>query len=175
MIETKNGDTQSVCYDVLISMRRIIQAVDLHSKYLLRNYGLTGPQLVILQELSKSEAISIGELAKIVSIGQATVTGILNRLEQRKLITRRRSRKDKRKIFVKATKGGKAIIRKAPPPIQITFMDHFSNLLDWEQNMIVSALQRIVSMMDASEISAVPVLATDLLSNAETRLVGSVD
>ena len=99
-IEENSKDTGSVCYDVLVSMRRIIQAFDLHSRYLFRTYGLTGPQLVILQELSNSGEVSIGELAKTVSLGQATVTGIINRLEQRGLVMRRRSEKDKRRVLV---------------------------------------------------------------------------
>ena len=148
----------------------LIQAFDLHSRYLLRTYGLTGPQLVILQELSKSGEVSVGELAKTVSLGQATVTGIINRLEQRGLVLRRRSEKDKRRVLVQTTKGCEAIIEAAPPPIQKTFMDQFSNLLDWEQKMIVSALQRIVSMVDASKIKTAPLLTTDPLANSHNQI-----
>ncbi len=44
-------------------------------------------------------------------------------------------------------------------------MDQFNNLLDWEQTLILSALQRLVSMMDASALSAEPILATEPLTN----------
>jgi DNA-binding MarR family transcriptional regulator len=171
-IEKNIKDTRSVCHDVLVSMRRIIQAFDLHSRYLLRTYGLTAPQLVILQELSKNGEISIGKLAKTVSLGQATVSGIVNRLEQRGLVLRRRSEKDKRRVLVQTTKSCESIIEEELPPIQKTFMDQFGNLLDWEQHMIVSALQRIVSMVDASKIKAVPILTADPLANTDNRMEG---
>jgi hypothetical protein len=35
------------CEQILISLRRIIRAVDLHSRLLLQQHGLTGPQLAI--------------------------------------------------------------------------------------------------------------------------------
>jgi len=171
-IEDTITDTGCVCHDVLVSMRRIIQAFDLHSRYLFRTYGLTGPQLVILQELSKNGEISIGQLAKAVSLGQATVTGIINRLELRGLVLRKRSEKDKRCVLVQATKSCEAIIEEGLPPIQKTFMDQFSNLRDWEQHMIVSALQRIVSMVDGSKINTAPILMSAALANTDHQMEG---
>ena len=170
MIEKKINDTRSACHDVLVSMRRIIQAIDLHSRYLLRNYGLTGPQLVILQEMAKYKEISIGELAKSISLGQATVTGILTRLENRGLVVRRRSNSDKRRVFVRTTDDCQQLLASAPPPIQETFMDQFNNLLDWEQTLILSALQRLVSMIGASALNAEPILATEPLTNIPNQI-----
>ena len=164
------GDTRSVCHDVLVAMRRIIQAVDLHSRYLLRNYGLTGPQLVILQEMTKHREISIGELAKGISLGQATVTGILTRLENRGLVVRRRSNRDKRRVFVRTTKDCEQLLEAAPPPVQETFMEQFNNLKDWEQTLILSGLQRLVSMMNASALNAEPILSTDPLIDTPDRV-----
>ena len=71
---------RSMCNEVMIALRRIMQSVYLHSHYLVRHFGLTGPQLVILQELSKFEELSVGKLSKATSLSQATVTGILERL-----------------------------------------------------------------------------------------------
>ena len=155
---------------VYVSMRRIIQAVDLHSRYLLRNYGLTGPQLFILQEMAKHKEISIGEVAKAISLGQATVTGILTRLENRGLVVRRRGNSDKRRVFVRITKDCEQLLKSAPPPIQETFMDQFNNLLDWEQTLILSALQRIVSMMDAKTLKASPILTTGPIDNTANQI-----
>ena len=168
--ENRIDDTRSVCLDVLLSLRRIIQAIDLHSRYLFRKYGLTGPQLVILQEMTKHKEISIGELAKAISLGQATVTGILTRLENRGLVVRRRGNTDKRRVFVRITKNCKLLLKSAPPPIQETFMEQFSNLVDWEQTSILSALQRIVSMMDAKTLKVSPILTTGPIDNTTNQI-----
>ena len=170
IINVKINDTNRICHDVLVSIRRIIQTIDLHSRYLLRNYGLTSPQLVILQELTNHGEVSIGELAKAISLGQATVTGILTRLENQGLVTRRRCKKDKRRVLVKTTKACKRLLKSAPPPIQETFIEQFSSLLDWEQTMILSSLQRLVSMMDADRLKVAPILATGPIGNASNQV-----
>jgi DNA-binding MarR family transcriptional regulator len=147
-----------VCDEVLIAIRRIIQSIDLHSRYLVKNFGLTGPQLIILQEVSRMGEISISELSKSISLGQATITGILERLENRGLITRRRSKSDKRKVFIKVTKACDSLLDKAPPPMQENFIENFENLQDWEQSMILGSLQRIVGLLDAKAIDVAPIL-----------------
>ena len=145
--------------DVLIAIRRIIQSIDLHSRYLVRHFGLTGPQLIILQAISIHEEISISEIAKLVSLGQPTVTGVLERLENRGLISRRRSNSDKRRVYISTTEACKQLLDKAPPPIQEHFIEAFNSLQDWEQSMILASLQRIVALMDAKAIQVAPIMA----------------
>ena len=159
---TQNGnkpERKIICDDVLIAIRRIIQSVDLHSRYLLRHFGLTGPQLIILKEISDRKEVSISEIAKAVSLGQPTVTGILERIENRGLIIRRRSKSDKRKVLISITETCQTLMKKAPPPMQEHFIDSFTSLQDWEQSMILASLQRIVSLMDAKSIQVAPILA----------------
>ena len=63
--------------DVLMALRRVIRATDLHSKYLAKTTGLTAPQILLLQTINKKSDVTIGELANDVSLSQATVTTIL--------------------------------------------------------------------------------------------------
>jgi len=84
--------------EILISLRKIIQATDLHSRSLSKKFGLTGPQLVILEEVSNHEPISVTGLAKSISLSQATVTDIINRLVKKDYINKRKSEKDKRQV-----------------------------------------------------------------------------
>jgi DNA-binding MarR family transcriptional regulator len=156
---------QALSNEVLISLRRIMQAIDLHSKSLNKKYGITGPQLVILRELSEHKEISVGKLAQAVSLGQATVTGVLNRLEKRGLIIRRRSEKDQRRVLIRSTETCKKLLDEAPPPLQETFLSQFEKLHNWEQHMVLSSLQRMVVMMGAKAIDASPILATGPVSN----------
>ena len=102
----------------------------------------------------------MGEIARAVSLSQATVTGILERMENRGLLARRRSDRDKRRIMVRITKNGQQILEDAPPLMQEAFVERFSSLQEWEQTMILSSLQRLVSIMDAKTIQAAPFLAT---------------
>ena len=144
--------------DVLVALRRIIRATDLHSKYLVKSTGLTTPQMLLLQTLRDKGEQTVGSLAKEISLSQATVTSILDRLEKKELIVRKRSDTDKRKVFVFLHDKAMHVLKDAPIPLQEQFTSQFNNLQDWEQLMIISSLSRIAKMMDAQDIDASPVL-----------------
>jgi len=143
---------------VLISLRRVIRATDLHSKQLVKTTGLTAPQLLLLQAIRDQVDGTIGQLAKHISLSQATVTTILDRLEKRDLVKRVRSTTDKRKVHACLTDKATEILKEAPVPLQEHFAEQFNDLEAWEQTMIISSLQRIAQMMDAQDIDAAPVL-----------------
>lgn len=151
--------------EVLIALRRIMRAVDLHSRSLTQRYGLTGPQLVILRELSQLGESSGSELARSVSLSLPTVTGILTRLENRGLVTRRRSEIDKRRIMVRPTAKADELLATAPPPLQESFAAQFEKLEDWEKSQLLASLQRVVSMMEARELDASPILTTGAIES----------
>lgn len=155
------GNTYERRYrEILISLRKIIQAIDLHSRSLSKKFGLTGPQLVILETVSNHESISVTSLAKSISLSQATVTDIINRLVRNGYLIKRKSEKDKRQVRISLSEKGASVLDQAPPPLQETFIERFSNLDDWEQLMILSAFERVVRMMSAEKIDAAPILAS---------------
>lgn len=156
--------------EVLIALRRVIRATDLHSKYLAKTTGLTAPQILLLQALRDKGQITIGELAQEMSLSQATVTTILDRLEKRKLVFRQRSDTDKRKVHAFLTDQAFETLKKAPIPLQEQFTRQFGDLQDWEQTMIISALKRVAQMMDAQHIDASPVLDIGMLDRQDTPM-----
>jgi len=145
--------------DVLVSLRRIIRANDLHSRKLGRETGLTTPQLVVMRAIEETEEATVSEISRRVSLSQATVTNILNRLESNKLVRRERSQTDKRRVNLSVTTSGRKLLRSAPPPLQEGFILRFNQLSDWEQHLIVSSLARVAAMMDAENLDAAPLLA----------------
>ncbi len=166
---TATGPLRTTSDSVMIALRKIIQAIDMNSKKLVKQVGLTGPQLVILQEISSLGEVTAGEIARAVSLSQATLTGILERMEKRGLLSRRRSKHDKRRVMVSITESGMKILDEAPPLMQEEFVDGFSSLQEWEQNMILSSLQRLVSIMDAKAIQAAPFLATSEINTEAAK------
>lgn len=150
----KSASTDIITEMVVATLRRIMRAVDLRSRYLEARYGLTGPQLVLLKELSSQGSLSVGELTDAVHLSQATVTGILDRLAKRGLVRRERSDEDKRRVLVWLTSAGKDLLAHAPPLVQEEFTEAFGKLQDWEQTQILSALQRVVSMMETKHAEA---------------------
>ncbi|TWI73191.1 transcriptional regulator, MarR family [Desulfobotulus alkaliphilus] len=160
-----NDNARDLSREVLVALRRITQAIELHSRQLVRSHGLTGPQLIILEEIARNGEMAVTELARAISLSQATVTGILLRLERQGLISRLRGIRDKRNTLVSVTEKGKAILDEAPPLLQETFVRRFADLPQWEQLMILSSLHHIVHMMQARSIDASPFLVTGPIHN----------
>lgn len=154
--------------EVLVALRRVIRATDLHSKHLSKTTGLTSPQILLLHTVREKGEVTIGELAQDMSLSQATVTTIIDRLEKRKLVFRERSKEDKRKVHAYLTDLGYDMLKTAPVPLQDQFARHFADLQEWEKTMIISSLQRVAFMMDAEHIDASPVLDIGTLDRQST-------
>lgn len=144
--------------DILISLRRIMRAADLHSQKLMKESGLTAPQLLVMQAIEKEGSPSTSSLARSIAVSQATMTRIIDRLERAGLVRRDKSSTDKRVVNISLTDMGSAKLESAPEPLQAEFLREFRKLEKWEQQMLKSSLLRIAKMMDAEDIDAAPIL-----------------
>jgi len=143
---------------VMVALRRIIRTVDLHSRALARGHGLTGPQLLVLKVVGERDRPTMGEIAEAVHLSQATITGVLDRLERKELVRRTRDDPDRRKIRVVLTPAAQAVLASAPPLLQESFAVGFTALEEWERVQILSSLERLVALMEAGELAAEPLL-----------------
>jgi DNA-binding MarR family transcriptional regulator len=142
----------------LIALRRILRATELNARKLARATGLTTPQLIVLEIVAAAGRLTPKEIAARAGVGQATVTSLVGKLEARGLVTRRRAELDRRAIWVAPTDEGLELLEAAPDPLQRTFSNQFEQLPDWEQAMIVAALEKVGAMLDAGAIDASPLL-----------------
>lgn len=145
-------------HEVLVSLRRIIRATDLQSKRMVKSCGLTIPQVMVMRAIDALGDVTVKRISDDVSLSQATVTTILNRLEDKKLTERVRSSVDKRVVNARLTETGAEVLQTTPPLLHEKFIERFEALEDWEKTQILSALQRVATMMDAEAIDAAPML-----------------
>jgi DNA-binding MarR family transcriptional regulator len=144
--------------EVLRSLRRIIRAVDLYSRKLISEHGLSGPQLLCLRQLDARGPLPTGRLADAMSLSAATVCGILDRLEARGLVTRERQADDKRRVLVALTAAGAKLVAQAPSSLQDSFVFKLRALPLGEQAQVNRTLKKLVSMMSAEDLDAAPML-----------------
>lgn len=136
--------------NILISLRRIIQSIDQHNKRFCRRYSLTVPQAICLRQLLLDGELPSGELARAVYLSQATVTGIIDRLTVKGLVSRERSTVDRRKMRVRLTDRGRRVAHDVPRPLQERFSKKLNALNDAEKASIDTILKRLVDMMEPS-------------------------
>jgi DNA-binding MarR family transcriptional regulator len=73
--------------EVLSAIRRLIRATDVDSKQLARLTNLSTSQLLVLALLADEPSRTVGAIAERVGLAQGTVTSMIDRLEERGLVT----------------------------------------------------------------------------------------
>lgn len=142
----------------LIALRRILRATELNARTLARETGLTTPQLIVLEIVAAAGRATPKDIAGKAGVGQATATSLVDKLVARGLAQRTRGERDRRIVWVSATEAGQELLKAAPDPLQRTFSNQFEKLPDWEQAMIVAALEKVGFMLNARAIDASPLL-----------------
>jgi len=137
----------------LSAMRKILRATDLNAKALMAETGLTPSQLIFLQMLDNGEEQTAGHVAARMGITQATATALIHKLEAAGMVSRRRGDTDRRQVWLSLTDAGRKVLAIAPDGVHARFHDQFSRLEDWEQLMLIAALERVAAMVGEEEVS----------------------
>ena len=154
---------------VLSAIRRIVHAVDSHSKDLERALGITLPQLVVLRAIRMLGEVTTGRLSAAASLSPATVTTILDKLEARGLVERYRSAEDRRVVHSRLTLRGAQMLDGAPPFLHERFVSAFAQLEAKQQGSLVGALEQVADLMGAPAAPPAPALPAPLPLEAELK------
>lgn len=128
-------------------LRKIVRTLDLHSRWLSKAFALTSPQLVSLNQISKKEGLTIGDLARLTSLSCATATGIVDRLEQRGLVRRSRNGRDRRQVQLNLTEEGQLLCQRRPPLLQEGFLRTLEQLDKPTKEEMLRSLRFLAEMM----------------------------
>jgi DNA-binding MarR family transcriptional regulator len=156
----------SITDDVLTELRRIIRATQLNAKKLAREAGLTTSQLALLQHVANRGECSPRQLAQIMGLSQATISTLLDRVESRGLLERRKAEGDRRQVRVAVTPAGRRQLSVAPESLHARFLQDFAQLESWEQTQILASLRRVTHLLQADTLDASPVLDVGALGRA---------
>lgn len=151
--------------ELLVAIRQITRAIDLNSKRLQKEAGLTASQLVILQALNEDDRLKPSDIARRVHLSQATVTSIVDRLQRDGMVEREKSARDGRVVEVVLTRTGRDRLNGSPPLLQEGFLNRFDALAPWEKTQLISSLQRLAALMNAEGIDAAPILEIGALTD----------
>lgn len=171
------GIVEPSSFDLWIfrSLRRIMRAVDVHSRRLAAEFMVTGPQLLCLQTLHDDGPLTTSALAKLIHLSKSTTVGILDRLEQKGWVSRERSNLDRRVVLVHITADGEACLAAAPSLLQGRLAQGLRNLPEKEQLVIAQSLERVVEMLEtrpdvAPLLEAGPIIEDQIEGSTEAQV-----
>lgn len=97
----------------VLGFMRVLWAVthglEATSKRMASTLGVTGPQRLVLRIVGRFPGISAGRIAELLCVHPSTLTGVLKRLQEAKLLDRRHDPADARRAVFKLTEGGEQI------------------------------------------------------------------
>lgn len=115
-------DVETVNAELLREAEEVENAVRASYRILRRPFdpdivrsGLTVPQMGVLEELTREDGLSLKELSKRMELSHSTASGIIDRLERRNLVERRRDAEDRRYSRVFLSEGVKEYVRRMSP------------------------------------------------------------
>ena len=146
---------------VLSAIRRIIRSVDLYSRELAAKARVTWPQLACLLAIAEKEKTTATLISRQVFLSPSTIVGILDRLEAKGLVRRKRDEHDRRVITITITEKGRRLARSAPSLLQDTLTEALRGLPGQEQINIAKSLERVVALMEARRINAASLAAAN--------------
>jgi MarR family transcriptional regulator, 2-MHQ and catechol-resistance regulon repressor len=108
-----------------------------------RQCGLTHAQFDIIATLGNTPGMTVKELGAKTLITKGTLTGVIDRLEQKGLVTRERSCDDKRSFFVRLTDSGTATFEQAFPKVVAECRQLFEQWREADFDQIDDALRKL--------------------------------
>lgn len=128
---------------VLDGIRCITRALRVSSREAEQRLGVSGAQLFVLQQLVQSPARSLNELAQRTRTDQSSASVVVSRLVTRGLVSREISVDDGRRVTLRATSAGRAIVRRAPEAAQARLLAALERLPRAQVATLARALEAL--------------------------------
>ncbi len=139
------------------NLRRVFQALNEQSKQAEKLTGLTGPQLWAMVTVLREGPLRVSALAEKLYLHPATVVGILNRLEAKGLVVRKRTPKDRRAVEIELTPEGTTIALGAPEVPQGRLASGLASCSRGELQGLCRSLEQLVGILDAQAVKPLPI------------------
>ena len=148
----RNGPSPDRVKEIIFLIRKLMHGAEMYTKELNKKYSITSAQLNCLSALYENGPLPPSQIAKHMMVKSSTVTGVIDRLEKKRLVTRQRNSPDRRIINIQLTPDGKKLAKIAPPPIQQRVVDGLQQLSSRELDQIIFSLAKLTKMLDLQDL-----------------------
>ena len=152
--------------EIIVKLRRIIRSINLESKQIEKRFGISIPQLLVLQFLSQQEdyKASSTRIKEYLNLNASTITGIISRLEGKGLVARLPKPNDRRVALITLTAKGAELLKESPTILQQKLTKKLAKLSDKEITELNKNIDILVEIMNIGDVDASPVLTINEIS-----------
>lgn len=148
--------------EILMQIRKIVRSIDIESKKIQKEHGVSIPQVLCLNFLQQSPNFQAtqAEIRKFLSLNSSTVSGIINRLEKKSLLARLPKTGDKRVVNIALTSAGDTLLSTMPSLLHEQLSKKLQKLDQVKLNSIEESLNTLVSLLDIEQVEAFPLITS---------------
>ncbi len=157
--------------EILVKIRKIVRSINLESKKIQKEYGVSIPQILCLNFLHESPNFQStqNEIRKFLNLNSSTVSGIINRLEKKGLLARLPKSGDKRVVNIALTSSGDKLLSQIPSLLHEQLSRKLHDLSREKLIRLEESLNILVNMLEIQKIQASPLIAID--DNLEDNII----
>lgn len=142
---------QAAQEDFILLIRELVLTYQLfmnHSSAHIRGLDLTSPQFDVIATLGNTEGMNLKELGQNTLITKGTLTGIIDRLEEKGLVKRTTPHTDRRMFHVALTPTGQELFEKIFPDHILFLKQYFDKLTSLEQQELTDSLKKFQQIFE---------------------------
>jgi DNA-binding MarR family transcriptional regulator len=143
---------QNLITGIVYHIRRLMQVRAVYTKEVYRKHLVSVPQLLCVLTLYEHGPLPLSQIAGMIMVNSSTVTGIIDRLEQKGLVERSRTSRDRRVVTVALTEAGASLAQNAPPPIHEKIMEGLQRLSRDELTQILKGLSMLTGLIETEDL-----------------------
>ena len=153
--------------EILIKLRKIIRSINLESKKIEKELGISIPQLLVLKYLSDQNDYRAfaKDIKGYINLNASTVSGIISRLESKALVAKSPKPNDKRAIYIILTAKGADLLYKYPPTLQEKLSKRLKKLTPEQIEELDRNIELLTFIMDVEDMDAAPLITIKEMTN----------
>jgi MarR family transcriptional regulator, 2-MHQ and catechol-resistance regulon repressor len=140
---SENSTIQAAKASFLPAMRELVRAYQAFSSYSdshVRQFDLTPAQFDVIATLGNTNGLSMGEIGEKTLITKGTLTGVIDRLIQKQLVTREVPTDNRRNVIVQLTPQGQQIFEQS-------FPSHIAHLKECFDRLQTTELETLTGLL----------------------------
>lgn len=149
--------------DILINLRKILRSINLESKRIQKEHGISIPQYLCLNYLCKQKEFksTSKEIVKHLNLNASTVSGIITRLEAKGFVAKLPNIGDRRSSDIYLTAVGHQTVNEIPALLHEKLSRKLEKLPLSNLQMLQDSLNILVEFMEVEDIDASPLIIPD--------------
>lgn len=138
-------------FEVIMLIKEIYSSMNNQIAASMKESGLTPQQIMVTKIIAHNNEVTISKLCEELSLAKATVSGIIQRLEDGGYVTKFKKEDDKRNTYVIFSDKGNEFAKAFHKDMNHSFCKIFNHLSEEEMVMIKGSLKLLSEKMNQNE------------------------